>query len=135
VSVESLAAPRPRGTSREAGLSRVLAVGLIGGATSGLLGVGGGIAMVPLLTLWLGRSQRDAHALSLAAIIPVSVAGLGVFAAEDRVHWPPAIALAAGAIVGARIGARALVGANDAVLSIFFGIFLVSVALVLVLVK
>src|SRR3954470_9576353 len=47
---------------------KLLAIGLGGGLLSGLLGVGGGIVMVPLLVLWAAYSQRDAHAISLGAI-------------------------------------------------------------------
>src|SRR6187551_314128 len=46
---------------------QLIAIGLAGGVLSGLLGVGGGIVMVPLLVLWAGYAQRDAHALSLGA--------------------------------------------------------------------
>ena len=51
---------------------RLATIGGAGGLLSGLLGVGGGVIMVPLLVLWAGYRQRDAHALSLGAIIPIS---------------------------------------------------------------
>ena len=41
---------------------RLFAIGIGGGLLSGLLGVGGGIVMVPLLVLWAGYAQREAHA-------------------------------------------------------------------------
>jgi uncharacterized membrane protein YfcA len=50
-------------------------IGLAGGVTSGLLGVGGGILFVPALTLALSLSQIKAEATSLLAIIPVALAG------------------------------------------------------------
>ncbi|MGN6797168.1 MAG: TSUP family transporter, partial [Gaiellaceae bacterium] len=55
---------------------RFIVIGLAGGVLSGLLGVGGGIVMVPLLVLWASYGQRDAHAMSLGAIIPISLAGV-----------------------------------------------------------
>ncbi|MFW8746156.1 TSUP family transporter, partial [Mesorhizobium japonicum] len=57
-------------------LRRVLAllvIGVLGGILSGLFGVGGGIIMVPLLTMFAGMDQRHASATSLIAIVPTSV--------------------------------------------------------------
>ena len=113
---------------------RLIAIGIAGGVLSGLLGVGGGIVMVPLLVLWIGYGQRDAHALSLGAIIPISVAGVITFGAAGHVRWGEAAALAAGAIAGARIGAGALTRINERHLKLVFGLFLAGVG-VLMLVR
>jgi uncharacterized membrane protein YfcA len=51
------------------------ALGLAGGVTGGLLGVGGGILFVPALALILDLSQVDAEATSLLAVIAVGVVG------------------------------------------------------------
>jgi len=51
------------------------ALGLAGGLTGGLLGVGGGLLFVPALALILGLSQVDAEATSLLAIIGVGIVG------------------------------------------------------------
>lgn len=51
------------------------ALGLAGGFTGGLLGVGGGILFVPALALVLGLTQVDAEATSLLAVIGVGVVG------------------------------------------------------------
>ena len=99
---------------------------LVAGAVSGLLGVGGGTVMVPLLVLWAHYSQRDAHAASLAAIIPISIAGILTFGIAGRVHWLDALAL--GAVVGARLGAGLLTRIDERLLKIVFGCFLVAVA-------
>src|SRR5688500_6857675 len=47
-----------------------IAIGLVAGIASGLLGVGGGIVMVPLLATFAGFAQHRAHATSLAPIVP-----------------------------------------------------------------
>jgi uncharacterized membrane protein YfcA len=102
--------------------------GLLGGLFSGLLGIGGGTVMVPLLVLWSGRSQREAHAMSLAAIIPISLAAVIVYGGAGQVNVPDAIALCAGAIVGARTGARLLARAPERVLKGAFGAFMLVAA-------
>ena len=73
---------------------KLVAIGLGGGLLSGLLGVGGGIVMVPLLVLWAAYSQRDAHAISLGAIIPISIAGIATYGVAGEVRYGTAIALA-----------------------------------------
>jgi uncharacterized protein len=110
---------------------KLAAIGLGGGLLSGLLGVGGGIVMVPLLVLWAAYSQRDAHAISLGAIIPISIAGIATYGAAGEVRYGTAVALAAGSIVGARIGAGWLARIDERLLKIVFGTFLVAVAVLL----
>lgn len=52
-----------------------IVLGVAAGVAAGLLGVGGGVIMVPALTLVLGQSQIEAEATSLLAIVPVAVLG------------------------------------------------------------
>jgi uncharacterized membrane protein YfcA len=110
---------------------KLFAIGLGGGLLSGLLGVGGGVVMVPLLVLWAAYGQRDAHALSLGAIIPISVAGIATYGVAGEVRWWEAVGLAAGSIVGARIGAELLARIDERLLKVVFGVFLVAVAALL----
>jgi uncharacterized protein len=110
---------------------KLLAIGLGGGVLSGLLGVGGGVVMVPLLVLWADYAQREAHAMSLGAIIPISVAGIATYGAAGEVRWWQALGLAAGSIVGARVGAGILARIDERLLKVVFGTFLVGVAALL----
>jgi uncharacterized membrane protein YfcA len=123
-------APAGHGSGHPArGIDRRLAVvGVAGGLLSGLLGVGGGVIMVPLLVLWAGFAQREAHAFSLGAIIPISAAGVLTFGAAGEVRIAEAVALAAGAIVGARIGTSVLARLGEDPLKLVFGVFLLAVA-------
>jgi uncharacterized membrane protein YfcA len=90
--------------------------------------------MVPLLVFWAGYAQRDAHAISLAAIIPISCASVLTYGIAGEVRPWEALALAAGSIAGARIGAGALARMRERPLKLVFGLFLAAVA-VLMLVK
>jgi hypothetical protein len=111
---------------------RLGAIGLAGGLFSGLLGVGGGVVMVPLLVLWAGFGQRDAHAVSLGAIIPISAAGVLTFGAAGEIQVWEGLALAAGAIAGAQVGARLLARVDERKLKLAFGVFMLIVAVLLV---
>jgi uncharacterized membrane protein YfcA len=119
----SVAASTTGSTSR-----RYDVTGLVGGVLSGLLGIGGGTVMVPLLVLWTGRLQREAHAMSLAAIIPISLAAVVVYGGAGQVDVPAALALCTGSIVGARTGARLLARAPERALKGAFGAFMLIAA-------
>src|SRR3954447_7480703 len=103
---------------------RLGAIGAAGRALSGLLGVGGGIVMVPLLVLRAGYRQRDAHAMSLGAIIPISLASVLTYGVAGEVRVGYAAALAIGSVVGARVGAGLLARIKERPLKIVFGLFL-----------
>jgi uncharacterized membrane protein YfcA len=107
---------------------RLLVIGVVAGLLSGLLGVGGGIVMVPLLVLWAGYGQREAHATSLGAIVPISLAGVLTYGIAGAVRVPAAVALAAGSVAGARVGAGLLARLDERALKTLFGTFLVVVA-------
>ena len=110
---------------------QLVAIGVLGGILSGLLGVGGGIIMVPLLVFWARYGQRDAHAASLGAIIPISIAGIATYGVAGKVHLAPALALAAGSVLGARLGAGLLARIDERLLKTVFGAFLLGVSILM----
>jgi uncharacterized protein len=110
---------------------KLAAIGIGAGLLSGLLGVGGGVVMVPLLVLWASYGQREAHAISLGAIIPISIAGIATYGVAGEVRWWQALALAAGSVVGAPVGARVLARIDERLLKVVFGAFLIGVAALL----
>lgn len=52
-----------------------MAVGLAAGAAAGLMGIGGGVLFVPALSIFLEKTQIEAEATSLVAIVPVALVG------------------------------------------------------------
>lgn len=82
----------------------VLVTGLSAGFLSGLFGVGGGVLIVPALTLILGMDQKRAAATSLVAIIPTAAAGAVSYAMSGNVSLIAMLILIAGALMGAQIG-------------------------------
>ena len=79
-------------------------VGLAGGSSMGLLGIGGGLVAAPLLTGWFGLSQRAAQAYGLALVAPSSVFALATYAQNQRVDWGMGLALAAGGLATVALG-------------------------------
>jgi len=98
--------PVPRRTVRE--VSLLVLIGAIGGVLSGAFGVGGGIIMVPLLTIVAGLDHRRASATSLVAIIPAGIVGTVTYGLTGHVDLVAALLIAAGGVAGTFIGTRLL---------------------------
>jgi uncharacterized membrane protein YfcA len=73
-------------------------VGMVGGSSMGLLGIGGGLVATPLLSGWLGLRQTMAQSLSLALVAPSSIIALATYAGAGRVDWAMGLPLAAGGL-------------------------------------
>lgn len=85
----------------------MLALGFVSGALGGMMGVGGGILLVPLLTHVAGAPQHEAQGTSLAFIIVAALLGVIPYVAHGRLDLGLAAILAAGAVLGVTAGARA----------------------------
>jgi uncharacterized protein len=83
-------------------------IGLLAGVLAGMFGVGGGFLMVPLYISWLGLEQRKSHATSLAAVVPIALAGAIGYAGQGSVDINAAVALLAGSVFGALYGVKLL---------------------------
>jgi uncharacterized protein len=106
-----------------------LAGGLAAGLVAGMFGVGGGVLLVPVLVLLLHRPQHVAHATSLFAVTLAALSGVIRFAVDGAVNVPGALALAVGAVAGARLGAAFLPKITDTLLRRLFAGLLVLLAL------
>lgn len=73
-------------------------VGVLGGGSMGLLGVGGGLVATPVLTGWFGQRQTVTQSLSLALVAPSSIIALITYSGAHRVDWALGLPLAAGGL-------------------------------------
>ena len=105
-----------------------VATGLLVGVASGILGVGGGILLVPAMTLGFGISQHVAQGTSLAAIIPTSVVGAVTHDRRGNVLRRAALFMAIGATAGAVLGAVVALHLPREVLARAFGVLLLFAA-------
>jgi uncharacterized membrane protein YfcA len=118
------AADEPRGR-----VAAFLGIGAAAGVVSGLLGVGGGIVMVPLMAGPLRIPLKRALGTSLAAIAAMVIPGTLVHAALGNVDWGIFAAVTIGAIPGARVGARLALGTAERTLRLAVGSFMLLVAI------
>lgn len=103
-------------------------IGVVAGFLAGLFGVGGGTLIVPGLVLLMGMEERLAHGTSLAAIVPIAVAGAAGFAFKRSVDWPAGALLIVGGAVGAVLGTRILAILSRRLLRGAFALFLLLTA-------
>lgn len=87
---------------------RLALVGVGAGLLGGLLGVGGGVVIVPGLVWALGLSQHTATGTSLLAIVPIALVGAVTYAVAPggAFDLPASAVLTVGSLVGATLGAR-----------------------------
>ena len=109
-----------------------VAVGLIGGAIAGLLGVGGGVVFVPGLVIFLGLDQHQAEATSLLAIVPVAILGTIRQDRYGNVDRHDALMLGVLSVAGAVAGVVLANALSGEVLRDLFAALLIVVAIQLV---
>jgi uncharacterized membrane protein YfcA len=112
---------------------RLVLIGLVAGFFSALLGVGGGIVIVPLLILVAGFSERPAMATSLGAIGITALAGVVGYAMTDRVRPLDAALIGLPAALGALAGTSLQQRLPTRALALLFSLFLVVIAGLLLL--
>ncbi len=108
-----------------------LGLGLITGFVAGLLGVGGGLLMVPGLVWAFARQgfapEFNIHlalATSLAVIVPTSLSSLRAHHMHGAVDWSAVRRIVPGILLGTLVGSIAAAKLPDAGLKIFFTVFL-----------
>ena len=107
----------------------LIIIGLLAGVLSGLVGVGGGIIMVPLLVLMVGFSQHQAQGTSLAVlVIPVTALAVFNYYKEGYINWKYALVIAVFFVVGSYFGSKLAVNLDQKMLKKIFGIVLLFMA-------
>jgi uncharacterized membrane protein YfcA len=111
--------------------SKLALLGLGAGLYSGLLGLGGGFVIVPLLIRLFGFGTKRAIGTSLVAIAVLSVPGTITHALLGHIDWRLAIALSVTVIPGAWLGARVTAAASERYVRAAFAVMLAVVGFVM----
>ncbi|HEX2965374.1 MAG TPA: TSUP family transporter [Syntrophorhabdaceae bacterium] len=111
-------------------------LGIVAGILSGLIGIGGGIIIIPALVLIFGFSQQMAQGTTLALLVPP----IGFFAAlmyyrMGYVDIKAALFICAGFIVGSIAGAKLATGLSNVVLEKVFGVVLLIIGVKMIFFK
>lgn len=110
-----------------------LLIGLATGVFGGLVGLGGGVIMIPLMVSVLKMGQLKAHGTSLVALVFTGVAGAVTYSLKGSVDIMASLLLASTAIFTARAGARYANALPEWKLKKSFGVFLILITLLLLL--
>lgn len=113
----------------------LLAMGTFGGFAAGLLGIGGGMILVPFITMIFTARHFAPHlvvhmaiATSLATILFTSMSSVRAHHGHGAVLWPVARLLAPGILIGSWVGPWIGKQMNTSVLSLLFGLFVAFAA-------
>ena len=111
----------------------LIIIGLLAGILSGLVGVGGGILMIPLLIIFLGLSQHQAQGTALFAMLPP----IGILAAinyykEGFVKWEYAIIIAFTFVIGGYLGSKLSLSLPPQMVRRIFGVIMLLGAIKLI---
>lgn len=105
-----------------------LAIGGAAGSLSGMVGIGGGIVVVPALVFLLGMSQHTAQGTTLAMMVPpIGILAAWTYFRQGFVNLPVAMWVAAGFVCGGLLGARLAVALSEVVLERVFAVTLILI--------
>ena len=111
-------------------------IGLAAGLLSGIIGIGGGLIMIPLLIILLGLDQHTAQGTSLAVMLPP----IGILAAMNyyksgNLNWEYALIIASTFIVGGYFGSKIALQLSPQVLRKVFGVIMLVASLKMIFSK
>lgn len=119
------AAARVSGVAAAVGF---VALGLVAGVLSAVMGVGGGVIMVPAMVLLFGLDQHTAEGTSLLVIVPTAIAGSIRHTRNGYTDWGLGALVGVGGIAGALLGAEVALSLDGEVLRRLFAVFLLITA-------
>jgi uncharacterized membrane protein YfcA len=109
-------------------LSLIL-IGILAGVLSGLVGVGGGIIMVPLLVMFFGFNQHQAQGTSLAVLaVPVTAVAVFNYYKEGQINLKYAAIIAVFFVVGSIFGSKFALTLDQKLLKKIFAVVLLVIA-------
>jgi len=106
----------------------LLAVGLLAGFLSGLIGIGGGIVIVPILVYMLNMNQKMAQGTTLFMFLfPVGILGVYNYHKAGLIDYKTAAVMAITFIVGSYLGGRTVVAIDAKIVKQIFGAIIILI--------
>jgi uncharacterized membrane protein YfcA len=109
-------------------------LGLLAGYFSGLVGVGGGVIIVPALVFFFGFSQHAAQGTTLGLLVPpVGILAAYHYYQKGLIDVRTSLIICAGFVLGGYLGGKAAIGISESMLRKIFGLTLVVLGIKMVL--
>jgi len=113
-----------------------IALGILSGFLSGLIGIGGGTIIVPFLVIIFGLSQKTAQGTTLALLVPpIGILAAWTYYKQGYVDFPIAGLICVGFIFGGLIGAKLATNISNQTLERIFGIALLIISIKMIFSK
>ena len=108
----------------------LLVIGLFAGIASGLVGIGGGIIIIPALIYFLSMSQQDAQGVSIGMLLlPVGFLAAYNYYTAGSFNFKYSLIIGSTFIVGAWLGSKISLQISPDTMRIIFGVFILLIAL------
>jgi len=125
----SITPAAPQSQSIKGHPAKLSIFGAIVGVLTGVVGLGGGYALVPGLIYLFGAAVYITMGTSLAVMVPLAVVGGSIKLAQGYVFLGAAVLLAIGTIIGAQVGAATIKKFKPHTLKLIFGVYFLYVAI------
>lgn len=113
-----------------------IVLGLVAGILSGLVGIGGGIVIVPALVILFGFSQHSAQGTTIALMVPpIGILAAWAYYTQGHVDLKAAAIICLGFVFGGYFGAKLAIALPKFYLEKIFGIALLLVSLKMLFAK
>ena len=107
----------------------LIIIGIASGLLSGLVGVGGGIIIVPSLVYFLSFSQKEAQGTSLGILLlPIGILGVIQYYKQESIDWRVVLIVSLGFLFGNLLGSKFALTISDMVLKKVFAVVLLLIA-------
>ena len=108
----------------------LILIGLAAGILSGLMGIGGGIIIVPLLILLLGYTQKQAQGTSLAVLLlPVGIFAVINYYKHGEINFNVAFVVSLAFLIGGYFGSKLALSWDEEKLKKIFAVTIMLVAI------
>jgi uncharacterized membrane protein YfcA len=100
--------------------------GLVSGIVGGM-GMGGGTLLIPILSIFLGFSQKSAQGINLLVFIPMSIVAIIIHIKNKLIDFKVGVPIIISGIIFSVIGSIIANGLSNNNLRVYFGVFLLLV--------
>lgn len=114
----------------------LLCIGLVAGILSGMVGIGGGIIIVPALVYFLGFTQHQAQGTTLFTfLLPIGLLGVYNYYQAGHVDFKTALIIASTFFIGSFLGSKFAISIDQQLMKRVFGVIILLLSIKMIIGK